>query len=119
VPTTRTVLPIEQYLEADYNELARNPNNHIGDPIRVFGEVVQLIDDGSGTIFMRVAQGSDYDKMWLVRYTYLPSQSRILENDLVLVGGRYQGITTYESALSGTIALPYLDGDMAAGGPRK
>lgn len=110
-PTTRPVLAFEKYVKATYDEYARNPTQHIDDPIQIFGEVLQVIDGTDGEVTLRIAQDTDYDTVWLVTYKYRSNQSRILVGDVALAIGRFYGLTQYESTMGGQITVPWLDAD--------
>ena len=96
-----------------YNELARNPEKNEGENIKISGQIIQVIEDGSDSVQFRVGTkdsgyGSYYDDVFLVTYTYSEGESRMLEDDMVTMWGTYGGTYTYESTGSGNITVPLL-----------
>jgi len=96
-----------------YSALARNPKKHDGKNIRIYGQIIQVVEDGSDTVNFRVGTknsgyGSYYDDVFLVEYTYGPNESRLLEDDMVTMWGTYGGTYTYESTGGGDITVPLL-----------
>jgi hypothetical protein len=95
----------KQAKNISYKLLARYPDKYKDQTIKFSGKVVQSLDE-SGTFTLRVAQDSDYDKMFLV--SYVPTNdARILEDDIITVYGIYSGVQSYQSTLGGTITIPY------------
>lgn len=93
-----------------YDNLARTPDDHLGDKVTLSGEVAQVIEGGDYTQY-RLAVDQDYDNMVLIQ---IPSElltSRVLENDLITIYGESQGTTDYESTLGGNITVPAITVD--------
>lgn len=95
--------------EIAYDELARNPGSYEGQDIQIYGQVIQVTEDGD-ELTLRVATLDDgygyYDDVVLVGYIYSEGESRILEDDMVRVYGSYYGTYTYESTMGGNITVP-------------
>ena len=92
-----------------YKKLARKPDKYTGKNIRIYGKVVQVMEDGND-VELRVATKDDgygyYDDVVYVLYTYSKSDSKILEDDMVKVYGVSTGTISYQSTMSGTITIP-------------
>lgn len=93
-----------------YNELARNPNSYIDKDIVIYGQILQVQEDGDD-LTLRVGTkdsgyGSYYDDVVMIAYTYSPGESRLLEDDMVYVYGPYYGTYTYESVMGNDITVP-------------
>ena len=98
----------ERYKAAEhptYEDLFRNSEDYEFKDVAFEGEVIQVIDDGTGTYTLRinVTEGEYFwDDAVLVLYT----GDRILEEDIVRFVGTYTGPYTYESTLGGDITVP-------------
>ena len=88
-----------------YNQLARTPDDYIGEKVKFKGEVVQVLE-GEGVYNIRLAVGGNYDNIiYIIGETSITDQ-RILENDYITVYGTSTGIYTYESTLGSSISIP-------------
>ncbi len=87
----------------DYEDVARNPDNYKGQNIIASGKVIQVADGWFDTVTMRVADG---DNIWYVTYAYQEGESRILENDSIMVYGECDGVETYTSVLGSSVTIP-------------
>ena len=98
------------YLTPSYDDLQRNSERYVGSNVKVEGEVLQVTQRDDGTFVLRVAiMDKGYywtDAVW-VEYT----GQRVLENDLVTVAGRFEGLTTYQAVLGNAITLPKITAD--------
>ena len=89
-----------------YKTIARNPDKYMFEYGYVYGEVVQVIEDGNDYT-LRIAMNGDYSSMILVTYERPASQDRILEDDMVKLYGMWMGTCTYESTSGKSITIPY------------
>ena len=113
-----TTVSAEQFKEScktiSYNDLARNPGKHEDKNIKIYGQIIQVVEeDGSNDVTLRVATkdsgyGNYYDDVFLVTYTYDDDESKMLEDDMVTMWGTYGGTYTYESTMGGNITVPLL-----------
>jgi hypothetical protein len=98
------------YLTPSYDDLLRNSEQYVGSNVRIEGEVLQVTQRDDGTFVLRVAitdKGYYWtDAVW-VEYT----GKRVLENDLVTVAGRFEGLTTYQAVLGNAITIPKITAD--------
>ena len=97
--------------EVSYEELARNPDKHEGEAIKITGNVLQAMDDSeTGLVSLRVATSGSYDDVVYVIYNSDIMESRVLEDDNITVYGTSTGIYSYESSGAGTISIPSMVG---------
>lgn len=88
-----------------YNEVARNPDDHMLKLGKFKGKVVQVME-GDTHNNLRVAVDGNYDKMLLVEYDPKLLSQRILEDDYITVYGMNMGIYSYESTMGAKISIP-------------
>ena len=97
-----------------YDALARNPDKHKFENIKIYGQIIQVVEeDGSDEVIFRVATkdsgyGNYYDDVVLVYYTYDSDESKMLEDDMVTMWGTSGGTYTYESTMGGDITIPMM-----------
>ncbi len=96
----------------EYDELARNPNNYIGKQVFFKGQVIQVQENGSDVVYrinVTPNQYGMYENTIYADYRKKTSdESRILENDIVLIYGKANGIKNYNSVLGNQISIPHL-----------
>lgn len=88
-----------------YNQLARTPDDYMGEKIKFRGKVIQVME-GDETTQIRLAVGEDYDTILFGQYDSTIVDSRILEDDIITVRGISTGLLTYESTMGGNISIP-------------
>jgi len=88
-----------------YNQLARKPDDYIGEKVKFSGKVIQVIEDGS-TTQLRLAVNDDYDTVLFAELDSSLVDSRILEDDQITIMGLSSGLITYESTMGGNISIP-------------
>lgn len=89
-----------------YDQVARTPKDYKGKNIEFTGEVAQVIEDG-GVSELRLAVNGNYDDIILVDVPKkVLNGSRVLENDLITVGGTSVGTVSYKSTLGAKITVP-------------
>lgn len=93
-----------------YDNLARNPDDYMGEKVKFKGKVVQVIE-GDTENQIRLAVDSDYDTILYCGYDPSIVSSRILEDDIITIYGISVGTISYQSTLGGTITIPgvYVD----------
>lgn len=98
-----------------FEEIARNPDSYKGNYAVFTGEVIQSMESGDDYTLRVSITKEEYD--WysdpiLVTYTKKsPSESRILEDDIVTMYGQLNGTYTYESVLGNDVTLPLLNAE--------
>ena len=99
---------LAQCLPADYKSVARNPDNYKNTKLTFSGKVVQVVEGSPLTI--RINQKNDDDlfssDIWLITYYPKSKESRILEDDEVVVYGKCTGVKTYSSIFGQQITVP-------------
>ena len=93
-----------------YNEVARNPDDHMLKLGKFKGKVVQVME-GDTHNNLRVAVDGNYDKMLLVEYDPSILSQRILEDDYVTIYGMNMGIYSYTSTMGAKISIPSMLAD--------
>ena len=88
-----------------YDQLARNPDEYIGEMIKFSGKVIQVIE-GTDENQLRFAVNDDYDKVMYLGYSPDIVDQRVLEDDHVTIYGISIGTISYESTGSGPITIP-------------
>lgn len=88
-----------------YDQLARTPDDYIGQKVKFRGKVVQVIE-GDGNTQIRFAVNSDYDTILYGEFDSSIVGSRVLEDDIITIMGSSSGLLTYESTLGGNISIP-------------
>lgn len=95
-----------------YNEIARNPNDYIGQKAYFKGKVVQAQENGKKVVLrINTTQGQYglWDDTIYVDYNRKDdNESRILEDDIVTVYGEIKGIKAYQAVLGNQISIPHI-----------
>lgn len=93
--------------EVRYEEVARDPDSYKGKKVKITGKVLQVSEGYRNSITLRVASAKDgYGDVWYVTYVRGDNEARILEDDIVVIYGECNGITTYKSVLGAKITIP-------------
>lgn len=88
-----------------YDQLARTPDEYIGELVKFTGKVIQVIE-GDSEIDIRLAVNKDYDTVIYCGYDPSIVISRVLEDDIITVYGVSLGLYSYQSTLGGKITIP-------------
>lgn len=88
-----------------YDQLARTPDDYIGEKIKFSGKVIQVIE-GTDEIQLRFAVNDDYDQVMYIGYSPDIVDQRVLEDDYLTIYGNSIGTISYESTMGGTITIP-------------
>lgn len=88
-----------------YDQLARTPDDYIGEKIKFSGKVIQVIE-GEDEIQLRFAVNDDYDQVMYLGYSPDIVDQRVLEDDFITISGHSIGTISYESTMGGTITIP-------------
>lgn len=87
-----------------YTSIARYPEKYEGKYIKVYGKVIQSLNDT-----YRIAMNGNYDHIVYVTASGVKTAGKILEDDMVTVYGKCSGETTYESVMGASITLPSIE----------
>lgn len=93
------------YESIAYEDIARNPDSHIGRQVTFTGRVLQVIE-GSTQVNLRVATDGRYDDVVFAAYENDMLDFRVLEDDEIRLYGVYVGIHTYTSTMGAEISIP-------------
>lgn len=91
-----------------YENLARNPDTYKDKKVKLRGEVVQVIENGK-KIDLRIYMDEEYDDTVYVTYTLKSGEDRILEDDILMIYGTFEGLVTYETVLGAKVTVPYVE----------
>jgi hypothetical protein len=99
-----------QAVNVGYDDLARNPTQHMGQIVHLIGHVVQVVYGGDRVVLRIEISRSVYGNWTNVIFCdyqrVSPTEPRILENDVVELWGVSEGITSYDAILGQTIEIP-------------
>lgn len=88
-----------------YEQLARTPDDFIGDKVKFTGKVLQ-VSKGESTNLIRLAVNGNYNQVILGSYDQGLTSTRVLEDDTITIYGMSLGEYTYEAVLGNSITLP-------------
>lgn len=89
-----------------YEQLARTPDDYVGEKIKFFGKVIQVME-GSDVTVIRFAANDDYDSILYCEIEKnLTQNNRILEDDYITLSGVSYGLYSYQSTMGGEITIP-------------
>ncbi|MFC7786770.1 hypothetical protein ACFQWC_19920 [Rossellomorea sp. GCM10028870] len=88
-----------------YDQLARTPDDYVGEKVKINGKVVQVME-GDSTTQLRIAVNDDYDTILFAQFESSVVEKRVLEDDNITVMGLSSGLLTYESTMGGNISIP-------------
>lgn len=117
-PVTEEIVLSEDEYKAQcssvaYEDIARNPNDYIGQKAVFKGKVVQVQETYGENIVLRInvtkGQYDWWDDTIYVDYKRKDdNESRVLEDDIVTVYGEIKGIKTYTAVLLNQISIPHI-----------
>lgn len=96
-------------IDVDYNSLARNEHDHLGDIVCIKGEIVQVMEGDNGYAEYRLSCDEFENEVVYLTYQRGEGEDRIIENDKLTVYGISKGLYTYESTLGSEITVPSID----------
>ena len=99
------------YEKLEYKGVSRNPDEYEGRYVKFNGEVLQVIE-GDYMIAFLIYANSDYDQLLRVEMYKPEDYSRFLEDDLVEVRGKYDGLYSYKTVRGNTNTIPLIDADL-------
>lgn len=125
VPTTENTIstynekPIiskEEYIvtciELPYEDVARNPNKYIDTNAVFTGKVVQVQENNNNIMFRvdvtKNAYGIWSNTIYVDYRRKTENESRILENDIITIYGKMNGIKNYTSVMGNQISIPHI-----------
>ena len=107
----KEVFKPENYSVVAFADVARNPDDYMGQQLTFTGKVLQVVE-GTDETDLRIATDGGWDDVIFVGYdSDLLGGTRVLEDDSVTVYGTCLGQYTHESTLGAAISLPALYAD--------
>ena len=102
----------ELCVQVQYNDIARNPQNYKGEYATYTGKVIQVQENGERVI-LRVNITKDKQGLWndtlYVEYIRKSNdEPRILNDDIITLYGKIEGVKSYTAVLGDQITLPYV-----------
>lgn len=95
-----------------YEQLARTPDDYIGEKVKFTGEVIQVIEtQDSNEVQLRLAVERNYSNILLLAYDKSIVSQRVLEDDNITIYGFSMGTITYKSTMGGDITIPAVSVD--------
>lgn len=95
-----------------YEDIARNPNNYIGQKAYFKGKVVQVQEIGKSVVLRINTKQGQYglwdDTVYVDYKRKDDKESRVLEEDIVTVYGEIKGIKKYMAVLGNQVSIPHL-----------
>jgi hypothetical protein len=98
-----------------YDQMARNPDQYIGESVTITGQVSQVMYE-TDTLGLRIytgksSYGSYVEDDIMVVFSPIPKGSRVLEDDMVRITGRFGGEYRYETLLGAVRTVPGILGE--------
>ncbi|MBB6446066.1 toxin regulator [Bacillus benzoevorans] len=93
-----------------YDQLARTPEDFMGQKVKFRGKVVQVME-GDDSTQIRLAVNSDYDTILFAEFDKSIVTSRVLEDDVITIMGVSAGLISYQSTMGGKISIPGISVD--------
>ena len=91
-----------------YNDLARNPDMHIGEYVKFSCCILQVVTDAADanhySVYRAATKGRWDNAILLFVDNY--GKGRILEDDRITIYGTFEGLYTYESLFGESITVP-------------
>lgn len=94
-----------------FKDIARNPEQYKGEYAKLEGQVIQVMEEnGFYSLRVNITKG-EYD-IWsdtiMVAYQGSSTSNRILEDDIITMYGKLDGMYTYTSTMGASITVPLL-----------
>jgi len=104
--------PTRELQTLTYEQMARTPQNYVGETVALQGKVVQVEEEGDDLVLrVNITRGeySSWTDTIVIAYHHKgPLIRRVLENDIIAVEGEYRGLTSYESIFHQKVTLPFV-----------
>ena len=101
--------PPKDKLIPSYEQMARTPSKYIGKHVLTGGRVFQVLEEDGITILLIQSETRSSVDTIIVRYKNPDPDTRILEDDRVVLWGDFIGLHTYETALRISRTVPLID----------
>ena len=95
-----------------YVNIARNPNDYVGQKAVFNGKVIQVQENGNKVVLRVSVTKGEYgmwdDTIYVDYQRKEDNESRILEEDIVTIYGEIKGIKEYTAVFGNQISIPHL-----------
>lgn len=96
-----------------YDDVARKPGDYTGTQVVFSGKVIQVVQEGDNKTILRVnvtqtKYGAWDDTLYVEYKRKADNESRILEDDIITLYGKMNGIKSYTSVLGNEVSIPYI-----------
>ncbi len=116
IQSEQTIISEDEYKancgNVNYTDVARNPNNYIGENVAFKGKVIQIQENGNNVMLRVNVTEGEYgiwdDTLYIEYKRKSKNESRILEDDIITVYGKMNGIKSYQAVMGNQISIPYL-----------
>ena len=100
----------QSYPSINYDSAMRYPDSWKSDKVSFSGRVLQVMNDGSSTIY-RISSKGRYDNVVYVTINNSDLVTPVIENDNVTVYGAFNGNKTYTSTWGQSITIPWVQAE--------
>ena len=116
VDSEQVVISPEEYKAScgsiAYKDIARNPNNYIGQKVVFNGKVIQVQESGKRVVLRVNVSKGEYgmwdDTVYIDYQKKDENESRVLEEDIITMYGEIKGIKDYTAVLGNQISIPHI-----------
>lgn len=95
-----------------YIDIARNPNNYVGNKVTFTGKVVQVQESGKRVVLRVNVTKDEYgfweDTIYIDYRRKTDNESRVLEEDIITIYGEVKGLKNYTAVLGNQISIPHI-----------
>lgn len=94
-----------------YDQLARYPDDYLGEKVKFSGKVLQVMNDGD-SYQIRLAVDSNYDTVVLATFDKSAmTNGKILDDDIITIYGMSLGDYSYKAVMGNEITVPLISVD--------
>lgn len=108
---TPTPDPRKAYEKFDYKSVARQPDYHKGDLVKISGTIIQVLGSRTEGYQLRLATRKGYDDVIYVFVNFDPGFN-LLEDDKVTLYCAIAGSITYETVMGNELTIPAANCDI-------
>lgn len=97
------------YPVGNYTKIMRTPSEFDGEPMSVYGRVLQ-VSQGLFTTVLRVATQGRWDNVFYIT-CYGDVAESIIEGDYITIYGECEGTETYTTIMGGSVTIPAIEAE--------
>ncbi len=117
IDNEQVVISEEEYKAScksiSYVDIARNPNNYVGQKSVFSGKVIQVQESGKRVVLRVNVTRGEYgiwdDTVYVDYQRKDDNESRVLEDDIITMYGEIKGIKDYTAVFGNQISIPHLE----------